>query len=89
VSCKVPLYDAGGRLLGWVSAAWAEEHAAHLRLVRTRRARAVVRAYLKSDDSPLLAWLERTGRRSNYGAGFLQHLDGRVCWALRGVPGSR
>lgn len=85
----IPLYDAGGRLLAWVEPDWAEANAGNLRLVRTRRARAVVRAYLRADDGALVQWLERTGRRSNYGAAFLQHLDGRVCWALRGTPGSR
>lgn len=85
----IPLYDASGSLIGWVTPEWCEEHAAHLRLIRTRRARAVVRAYLREDDSELIQWLERTGRRSDYGAAFVQHLDGRVCWALRGVRGSR
>lgn len=86
----IPLYDAGGRLLAWVRADWCEAHAAHLRLVRTRRARAIARAYLRSDDGELVAWLERTGGCSNYGAGFLQHLDcGARAWALRGVRGSR
>lgn len=85
----IPLYSSAGGLLAWVEPAWAEAHAPHLRLVRTRRARAIVRAYLRSDDSDLVQWLERTGRRSSYGQGFLQHLDGRVVWALKGVPGSR
>lgn len=86
---EVPLYSDAGALIGWVAPDWAEANAAHLRLVRTRRAHAIARAYLRSDDSELVAWLERSGRRSNYGAAFLQHLDGRVVWALRGVRGSR
>ncbi|MCS7041996.1 MAG: hypothetical protein NZR01_04315, partial [Bryobacteraceae bacterium] len=85
----IPLYDTGGHLLAWVASEWCEAHAAHLRLVRTRRARAVVRAYLRADDAPLLAWLEASGRHSNFGEAFLQPLDGGRCWALRGVVGSR
>jgi len=85
---EVPLYSDAGALIGWVAPEWAEAHAAHLRIVRSRRARAVVRAYLREDDGALVAWLEQSGRRSNYGAAFLQHLDGRVVWALRGVRGS-
>jgi hypothetical protein len=85
----IPLYSAAGGLLGWVAPEWCEEHAAHLRLVRTRRARAVVRAYLKP-DSPMTGWLEATARRSSYGAAFQQALPcGRRTWALKGTPGSR
>lgn len=87
---QVPLYDASGRLLMRVAAEWAEANAGLLRLVRTRRARAVVRAYLRSDDSELVQWLEATGRRSGYGCAFEQQLPcGRRLWALRGVRGSR
>lgn len=86
---QVPLYSEAGALLGWVAPEWAEAHAGHLRLVRTRRAQAIARAYLKP-DSPMVAWLERTGGRSSYRVGFLQHLDcGARTWALRGVRGSR
>jgi hypothetical protein len=86
---EVPVYSPDARLLFHAAPGWVEENAGHLRIVRTRRAKAIARAYLRSDDGELIQWLERTGRRSNYGAGFLQHLDGRVCWALKGTPGSR
>lgn len=84
----IPLYDASGGLLGWVAPEWAEAHAPHLRVVRNRRGHPT-RAYLRSDDGELIQWLERTGRRSSFGAAFLQHLDGCVVWSLRGVPGSK
>ena len=86
---RIPLYDAAGHLLMYVPAEWAEENAGLLRLVRTRRARAVVRAYLRSDDSELVQWLEASGRRSGYGCAFEQKLPcGRRIWALRGTLGS-
>ncbi|GIU78847.1 MAG: hypothetical protein KatS3mg005_2085 [Bryobacteraceae bacterium] len=85
---EVPLDDAGGRLLGWVVPDFLDQHGPHLRVIRNRRGHPR-RAYLRFDDSDLVQWLERTGRRSSYGAAFLQHPDGRVCWALRGTPGSR
>lgn len=87
---RVPLYDAAGHLLMHVPAEWVEAHASLLRLVRTRRARAIARVYLRSDDSELVQWLEATGRRSGYGVAFEQQLPcGRRLWALRGVRGSK
>lgn len=85
----IPLYDAGGRLIMWVPADWCEANAGNLRIVRSRRGHPT-RAYLRSDDGELTAWLEATGRRSSYGTAYLQSLDcGRRAWALRGVRGSR
>ncbi|MEJ5370256.1 MAG: hypothetical protein WHT08_18245 [Bryobacteraceae bacterium] len=86
---QVPLYGADGVLQAWVAADWVEAHCDHLRVVRTRRAHRVVRAYLRS-DSDLTEWLEATMRRSNFGNAFVQHFEsGAACWALRGVRGSR
>lgn len=85
-----PLYHAGGRLIMWVPADWCEANAAHLCLIRTRRMRATVHAYLQPDDARLAAWLLRTGWRSGYGCTFVQHLPcGRRMWTLRVVRGSR
>jgi len=85
----IPLYDAGGGLLAWVAPDFLDQHGLHLRVIRNRRGHPT-RAYLRSDDGELVAWLERTGGRSGYGVGFLQHLDcGARTWALRGTPGSR
>ena len=84
---EVPIYDASGRLLSWVSPEWCERHAPHLRLVQSRRG-VLKRAYLRADDSDLVEWLAATGRRSSFGRAFMQTLScGRV-WSLRGVRGS-
>ena len=83
----VPIYDARGRLIGWMPSEWVERHAGNLRLVRSRRG-VLKRCYLRCDDGELVAWLQATGRRSSFGAAFQQVLTcGRV-WALRGIRGS-
>jgi len=88
VSTEIPLYSPDGRLIGWAPCAWVEAHAGHFRRVYSRRGH-LRRAYLKEHDDTLTAWLQATGRRSSYGAAFMQHLPhGRVVWALRGVRGS-
>ncbi|MEJ5370307.1 MAG: hypothetical protein WHT08_18505 [Bryobacteraceae bacterium] len=76
--------------MAWVAEAWCEAHADHLRVIRTRRARRIVRCYLRETDDVLTQWLEATLRRSNYGHGVLQQLpSGHLCWTLAGVRGSR
>jgi len=84
---EVPVYDASGRLLSFASPEWIERHAGNLKLVRSRRG-VLKRCYLRADDGELVAWLETTGRRSNYGAAFMQTLARGRTWALRGVRGS-
>lgn len=87
---QAALYDASGRLLGWASNEWLERNAGHLRLVRSRRAHRIMRAYLRQDDGALVEWLGQTGRRSSYGCAFEQKLPcGRRTWALRGTPGAQ
>jgi len=88
VTAEVPVYSPAGKLLTFVPPEWCERHAPHLRLVRSKRG-ALKRAMLRCDDGDLTAFLEATGRRSNFGAAFEQHLPcGRVVWALKGVRGS-
>ena len=84
---EVPVYSPAGRLLSFASAAWVEHHAPHLRIVRNRRGHPR-RCYLRADDGAMVAFLEATGRRSNYGAAFMQPLTHGRTWALRGVRGS-
>ena len=85
---EVPVYSPAGRLLSFASTAWCERHAGNLKLVRSRRG-VLKRCYLRADDGAMVAFLEATGRRSNFGAAFEQHLpSGQVVWALRGVRGS-
>jgi len=83
----VPIYDARGRLIGWMPSEWVERHAGNLRVIRSRHG-VLKRAMLRSDDDELTLWLQETGRRSSYGCAFMQTLScGRV-WALRGIRGS-
>jgi len=85
---EVPVYDARGRLLTWAPVEWCERHAGNLRAVRNRRGH-LKRAYLRADDGEPVAWLQETGRRSNFGFAFEQALSCGRTWALRGVRGSR
>jgi len=87
VSAEVPVYSPAGKLLSWVSPEWCERHAPHLRIVRNRRGHPR-RAYLRADDSELVAWLQATGRRSSFGCAFEQVLTCGRTWALKGIRGS-
>lgn len=84
---EVPVYSPAGRLLTWAPPEWVERHEGNLRIVRNRRGHPQ-RAYLRCDDGALVAFLEATGRRSNFGAAFMQTLSCGRTWALRGVRGS-
>ena len=87
MSAEVPVYGADGRLLTFVPAEWCERHEGNLRIVRSRRGHPQ-RAYLRCDDGALVAFLEATGRRSNFGAAFMQTLSCGRTWALKGIRGS-
>ena len=84
---EVPVYSPAGRLLSFAPAEWCERHAGNLKLVRSRRG-VLKRCYLRADDGAMVAFLEATGRRSNFGAAFMQTLSCGRTWALRGVRGS-
>jgi hypothetical protein len=74
--------------LFWAPPEWVERNQGNLRVIRSRRGHPR-RAYLRADDSPLVAWLQQTGRRSSYGNAFQQQLpSGRVVRALCGIRGS-
>lgn len=84
----VAVYSHDAHLLGFWPAVDVERNG-NLRIIRTRRGR-IARAYLRDDDPALIQRLIAEGLHSNFGYGFQQHLEGGgVCWALRGVRGSR